>query len=191
MPWYVPASVVPSVESLAQPEVAKKFATGADGKHIIQGIAPGAGISRFSREMIDKYGLAAQGWEFRNGSQEDCFGAFEQAVEKEGKMSEARVACVDVMLIQVNLYQLLEWVVVPLWHPQYLHAHHSIRALEEPHGLLRPVDEAQLVINKTFLAKMSEEERVTLLKVCKRVTLGNPAVTEVSTRSPPVSLLWH
>lgn len=73
-----------------------------------------------------------------------------------------------------------EWCVVPLWHPQYLHAHHSIRALAEPQGLLRPVDKAQLVINKSFLVKLSEEERSALLNVCKRVTLGNAAVTEVS-----------
>ncbi|KDN35503.1 periplasmic binding protein-like II [Tilletiaria anomala UBC 951] len=156
VPSYVPEALVPDVRSLANIAIAARFKKeeGTE-KHVLQGIAPGAGISRFSREMLHKYGLNEAGWEFRNGSQEDCFSAFEKAVEKE------------------------EWIVIPLWHPQYLHAHHSIRALKEPQGLLRPVDHARLVLRKDFLKQFSPQQRSAILGVLQRVTLGNSAVTEM------------
>jgi glycine betaine/proline transport system substrate-binding protein len=87
VPSYIPESLVPDVPSLARPEVAARFkttATESGEQRILQGITPGAGISRFSCEMIEKYRLDGQGWTFRNGTQEDCFGAFERAVENQG-----------------------------------------------------------------------------------------------------------
>ena len=89
VPSYVPQSLVPDVASLANPQVAARFKAvknqSGDECRIIQGIAPGAGISRFSREIIEKYRLDQQCWQFRNGTQQDCFGTFEQAVEREGE----------------------------------------------------------------------------------------------------------
>jgi glycine betaine/proline transport system substrate-binding protein len=76
---------------------------------------------------------------------------------------------------------------VPLWHPQYLHAQHKIRALKEPQGLLRPVDQARLVIRKELLAKLSTERQSALLAVLGRVTLGN--VSRSALASPPRSIL--
>ncbi|WP_084738062.1 glycine betaine ABC transporter substrate-binding protein [Cystobacter ferrugineus] len=40
------------------------------------------------------------------------------------------------------------WVVIPLWHPQFLHHRYTIRALAEPKGLLGGVDQATLVIRR-------------------------------------------
>ncbi len=40
------------------------------------------------------------------------------------------------------------WVVVPLWHPQYLHNRYTIRALDEPKGLLGGVDQATLIVRR-------------------------------------------
>lgn len=151
VPSYVPETVVPDVPSLADPSVAARFR--ADEGRIIQGINPGAGISRFSQEMIEVYNLAAQGWQFQSGTQADCFGKVTRCIEKQ------------------------EWIIVPLWHPQYLHAIHDLRALGEPKGLLRPVDEARLVLSKKFLSKLSYDQRTALLNVVGRITLGNDAVT--------------
>jgi glycine betaine/proline transport system substrate-binding protein len=92
VPSYVPKAIVPSVQSLADPSVAARFkVTSTSGKRIIQGIAPGAGISRFSKEMVESYGLAELEWQFQSGSQEDCFGAFERAVEKEGEQTVTKI----------------------------------------------------------------------------------------------------
>ncbi|MCO5549830.1 hypothetical protein L7F22_003304 [Adiantum nelumboides] len=151
VPSYIPEAIVPTVDSLADPAIASRF--NKDDQKVLQGIAPGAGISRFSQEMIQSYELHTQGWEFKSGTQSDCFGKVEECIKKE------------------------EWFVVPLWHPQYLHAIHNLRALQEPKGLLRPVDEARLVLSKRFLAKLSPSQQKSLLNVLSRVTLGNSAVT--------------
>lgn len=54
---------------------------------------------------MDEYSLNDVGYKFYTSSEEDCFNAFEQAV--------------------VNK----EWVVVPLWKPQFLHHQYTIREI--------------------------------------------------------------
>lgn len=62
---------------------------------------------------------------------------------------------------------------VPLWHPQYLNLEHNLRALKEPRGLLRPVDDARIVLRKAFLDTLPDVHRQSLLRVLSRVVLGN------------------
>ena len=145
VPDYVPQSEVASVEDLLKPNVSSKMTK------VIQGIGPGAGISRFSREIVASYQLDKAGYEFRNGTLDDCVGAFERAV------SERR------------------WVVIPLWYPQYLHSTYHIRALEEPRGLLRGKDSATLVLRKSASKLLPPRTLATL----QRMTLGNSAVAEL------------
>lgn len=78
-PNYVPKEAVS--------EVAERM------KAQIQGINPGASITRFSIQMKE-YELSDSGYEFFTGSEGDCFDAFESAVANK------------------------EWVIVPLWKPQ-------------------------------------------------------------------------
>ncbi|KAL2850500.1 substrate binding domain of ABC-type glycine betaine transport system-domain-containing protein [Aspergillus pseudodeflectus] len=143
VPDYVPETVVQTTQDLLKPNVAAKM------RKQIQGINPGAGISRFSKEIIDKYGLAEAGYSFQHGSQADCFETFEAAYENN------------------------EWLVVPLWHPQYLHKKYKIRSLEEPNGLLRGIDDAQICIHNSAKTKFTDEA----LAVLQRITLGNEAVS--------------
>jgi len=96
-------------------------------KHDIQGINPGAVITRFSIKMMGEYGLNAAGYRFHTGAEEDCFNAFEQAV--------------------VNM----EWIVVPLWKPQFLHYRYNIHELREPKGLLEFVDRAVLLLREDHM----------------------------------------
>ncbi len=117
----------------------------------IQGINPGAGISRFSKAMVEQYGLAAAGYHFETGSEEDCFGRFEAAAANG------------------------EWIVVPLWQPQYLHHRYRIRALEEPKGLLGGVDLATLVVRRDAEALVGAEALAALSKLY----LGNARVSEL------------
>lgn len=145
VPDYITESEVASVRDLLKPDVLVKM------EKCIQGINPGAGISRFSRRMIDEYQLGAAGYYFANGSEEECFSAFEQAV------SEQR------------------WIVIPLWHPQFLHHRYNIRALHEPVGLLGGHDEATLIASKSIVEKFSPE----LLDELCQLTPGNKAISEL------------
>lgn len=145
VPDYIAENEVASVHDLLKPEVQAKM------EKRIQGINPGAGISRFSRQMIAQYQLDAAGYHFENGSEEDCFVAFERAV------SERR------------------WVVVPLWHPQFLHHRHTIRALDEPYGLLGGEDEATLIASKSIVAAFSPA----LLEDLTQLAPGNSAISEL------------
>ncbi|KAH9924764.1 putative substrate-binding transporter protein [Fomitopsis serialis] len=123
VPDYVPEDTVRSIADLAKPEVAARFV------RTVQGINPGAGISRFSKEIIARYGLTL---EFVDGDIPKCCAAFEAA------------------------YSNSEWVVVPLWHPQYLHAKYKIRALEDPDDLLRAhkPDAARVIVTRSLAAKL-------------------------------------
>lgn len=128
VPDYVPESAVAEVADLLKPEVLEKM------KRDIQGINPGAGISRFSVKMIDEYGLGDAGYQFHHGTEEDCFDAFEKAVANK------------------------EWLVVPLWKPQFLHSRYTIRGLSDPKGLLGVVDKAVLLLRKDKESLFTQEQ---------------------------------
>ncbi|WP_332549974.1 glycine betaine ABC transporter substrate-binding protein [Pseudomonas sp.] len=145
VPDYIPASEVDSVEDLLKPRVQTRM------HKLIQGIGPGAGITRFSLRMMDDYGLATAGYSFRTGTQEECVGAFE-ALVKAG-----------------------EWGVVPLWHPQFLHFRHRIRDLKDPKGLLGSVDRAVLLARVDRLGVFSTAQ----IQVLDSVRLSNAIVAEL------------
>lgn len=144
VPDYVPAAEVSQVADLLKPEVLARM-----GKRI-QGIGAGAGITRFSLKMMDEYGLAAAGYEFLTGSQEACIDAYERAV-KQG-----------------------QWLVVPLWWPQFLHHRHHIRELKDPKGLLGGVDKAVLLAREDRLLQLFTPEQAAVLD---RVRLSNQIVS--------------
>lgn len=120
-------------------------------ERLIQGINPGAGISRFSQAVVTQYGLDAAGYEFRTGTEEQCFGRFIDAV------AEGR------------------WVVIPIWHPQWLHHRYRIRALREPKGLLGGTDQA------TLLMRRDARQRVggAAVEQLQALYLGNARVSEL------------
>ncbi|POZ61457.1 glycine betaine ABC transporter substrate-binding protein [Chromobacterium alticapitis] len=143
VPDYAPADAVATLADLAKPEVAARMVK------TIQGINPGAGISRFSLEIMARYRLDQAGYRFRHGTLDDCAAAFEQAVARR------------------------DWAVVPLWQPQFLHWTHRIRELADPDGLLRGRDEATLLIRKDALARLPPAAAAEL----RALRLGNQAMT--------------
>jgi glycine betaine/proline transport system substrate-binding protein len=145
VPDYVPVDTVSEVKDLARAQVAARMVKR------IQGIGAGAGISRFSREIVARYGLGALGYEFHNGTLKECTDAFERAYEQR------------------------RWAVVPLWHPQYLHHRYAIRELVEPLGLLRGRDAATLVLRRDAAGLLPEGT----LDALRRLHLGNAAVAEL------------
>lgn len=145
VPDYIPERDIASVADLLKPDVLVKC------DKLIQGINPGAGISRFSRTIMGEYGLARAGYHFRNGSEEECYSTFEQAVIEK------------------------RWVVIPLWHPQFLHYRYSIRSLQEPKGLLGGQDEATLIASKSITETFEPQ----LLAELQALSLGNAAISEL------------
>ena len=132
VPDYIPESAVSEVKDLLKPEVVSRM------NKQIQGINPGAGITRFSIKMMYAYGLSNAGYRFYTGSEEDCFSVFEQAVKNK------------------------EWVVVPLWKPQFLHHKYNIREISEPEGLLGIVDRAVLLLRQDKSINFTQEQLETL-----------------------------
>lgn len=145
VPDYVPADVLASVDDLKKPEVLDKM------DRVIDGINPGAGISRFSTAMIDAYGLREFGYRFEPGSEATAFAKFERAVADK------------------------RWLVLPLWSPQYLHHDYRIRSLAEPKGLLGGQDQATLVARKAVLPKIAPAA----LEELRGLYLGNDVVTDL------------
>ncbi|MEM1161232.1 MAG: glycine betaine ABC transporter substrate-binding protein [Pseudomonadota bacterium] len=146
--WSVPTDApgeIRSVEDLARPEIARRF------RKRIQGINPGAGISRFSRQMVYDYGLAAQGFHFENGTLDDCTGAYLDALAAG------------------------ELAVIPLWQPQWLHLETDLRELTDPKGLLGGQDEATLVLRRDAKAKLSDEG----LRFLQKVSPGNAVISAI------------
>lgn len=147
IPDYAPEHIR-SIADLANPETAGLF------RKRIQGIGPGAGISRFSREIVGEYGLSRQGFHFENGTLENCTAAFEDTLA-------AR-----------------ELAIVPLWHPQWLNDAHAIRELKDPKGLLRGADQATLVLRRQAAGKLPQEA----MELLGHIDLGNAVISGLDRR---------
>lgn len=140
---HVPESAVATISDLLKPDVLERM------DRRLQGINPGAGISRFSSRMIEDYGLAGAGYHFETGSEADCFDRFEEAAASG------------------------QWIVTPLWHPHYLHHRYPMRALEDPKGLLGGKDEATLMVRRDAEVRIGEAALAEL----SRLHLGNDRVS--------------
>lgn len=143
VPDHVPASKVSAIQDLVLPDVR------AHMHPVIQGIGPGAGITRFSRQAMQAYRLDEAGYRFQTGSEEDCFTAFEEAVAAQ------------------------QWRVVPLWHPQFLHARHKIRELKDSRQLFGGVDRAVLLAREDRLQALPEDT----VQALDRMRLSNGIVS--------------
>lgn len=145
VPSYIPQELANSVNDLTKPPIAARLCKTIDG------IGSGAGISRFSVEIIEHYQLDKLGFKFVNHTEPEFF-----------KIIESK-------------FRQNSWFVIPLWHPQYLLRRFDIRALEEPNGLLRGRDEARPVLSNSF-AKNADTKIIRLLG---NIYLGNEVETEL------------
>ncbi|MFH9353833.1 glycine betaine ABC transporter substrate-binding protein [Kitasatospora sp. NPDC017646] len=127
VPPYVPATEVAAVSDLARPDVAERMT------HVIDGINPGAGISRFSARVVADYGLDRVGYRFAPGDEAGFIARVERGVARR------------------------EWFVIPLWRPQYLNRRHGLRPLAEPKGLLGTVDAAGPVVRRDVIERIHPE----------------------------------
>lgn len=145
VPDYIPADQVSEVADLLKLDVANKM------RKKIQGINAGAGITRFSIQMMEDYGLSNAGYEFFTGTEDDCFNAYEQAVANK------------------------EWIIVPLWKPQFLHYRYNIREIKEPKGLLGIVDRAVLLLRDDKKGLFTEQQ----IKKLDSLRFSNDIIAEL------------
>jgi len=124
VPDYIPESEISTISDLLKPSVKEKMTP------IIQGIGMGAGITRFSIQMMDEYKLTDSGYKFLTGTQQQCVAAFEDAIAEK------------------------RWVIVPLWQPQFLHSKYKIRELTDPKNLLCGKDRAVLLARQDSLDRL-------------------------------------
>ncbi|MFJ3487810.1 glycine betaine ABC transporter substrate-binding protein [Pseudomonas sp. NPDC090202] len=149
--WAVPVSVpveqVRSIEDLNKPEVATRM------DHDIVGVGPGSGLMIGSEQVLNRYGLKASGYTLRVAP----------AKEWAAKLASASGNG--------------QWMVMPLWQPQYLNAVYPVRVLDDPKGVFG-VDRAVVVVRKEVWQALPERTRTVL----SRIHLGIPAATELDRR---------
>lgn len=146
--WGVPDYLPPAIRSIAdltRPEVARTMI------RQIQGIGPGAGITRLSQAIMERYNLEAAGYRFRPGTEQEWIQAYEQGVSRR------------------------QGVIIPLWQPQFLNRAYTIRRLEDPLGVFPSPDRCSLVIAKDLPDRVPAQ----LIDDLRRIRLSVDAVTEM------------
>lgn len=104
VPTYVPESEVASIADLAKPEVRSKF----DGR--VQGIEPGAGLTRLSHETLKAYGL--DGYTLQESSEAAMLSVMDRTIRRKG------------------------WIVATAWSPHWMFGKYELRYLADPKSAL-------------------------------------------------------
>lgn len=144
VPFYVPSVQVSSVADLAKPEVRARMSG------IIVSLPESTGLTTVGREVLKAYGLDAAGYQLKAAPPAEWIGTFKQA------------------------YEAKEWIVFPLWQPQWMNAVYDLRILEEPKGIYGK-DSAFLIAHQGLKSKLSERA----LKHLANIRLSVPAITEM------------
>ncbi|MFD1198686.1 glycine betaine ABC transporter substrate-binding protein [Brucella gallinifaecis] len=132
VPDYIPESEISSIEDLKKPEIREKL------KGEIQGIDPGAGLTRLSEEAIKKYGLD---YKLNVSSEAAMLTTVDRATRSDG------------------------WFVATSWSPHWMFGKYKLRYIADPEGALGGAEHVDAITRKGFkednpkaaalLAKMS------------------------------------
>jgi len=144
VPSYVPADQISSVADLVKPEVKAKLPT------TIVSLPESTGLTTVGREVVKAYGLDVAGYELKAASPAEWIGTFKQA------------------------YEAKEWIVFPLWQPQWINAVYDLRVLDEPKAIYG-TDSAFLIAHEGLKSKLSDRA----LKHLGNIRLSVAAITEM------------
>ena len=145
VPAYVPEDAISSVEDLARPEIRERLPAQ------IVSLPEATGLTTGGRRVMEAYGLDDAGYELVAGSPADWLGAFQSAIDGD------------------------DWVVIPLWQPQWLNAAYDLRALDEPLNAYGDPDTAYLMGHVSLETKLSAET----LALLSNMQIPVDAVTEM------------
>ncbi len=117
VPDYIPESEISSIEDLKKPEVREKL------KGEIQGIDPGAGLTRLSDEAIKKYGLD---YKLNISSEAAMLTTVDRAMRSDG------------------------WFVATSWSPHWMFGKYKLRYIADPEGALGGAEHIDALARKGF-----------------------------------------
>lgn len=118
VPNYVPKDQIGSIADLSKLEVKEKLS----GK--IQGIDPGAGLTRLSKEAVKTYDLS--GYDLTTASDAAMVSALDRAIRRK------------------------EWIVVTGWSPHWMFGKYELRYLDDPKQALGGVERVYAIARKGF-----------------------------------------
>jgi len=118
VPDYVPKDKLSSIEDLKNADVKKKL------NGIIQGIDPGAGIMRLSKETVKDYGL--DDYKVRAASGPAMTAALARHIDNK------------------------KWIVVTGWTPHWMFGRFDLRFLDDPKGTLGGPQHVDILVRKGF-----------------------------------------
>ncbi|WP_377298884.1 glycine betaine ABC transporter substrate-binding protein [Rhizobium sp. SGZ-381] len=118
VPSYIPESEIASIEDLKKPEVAKKL------KNTVQGIDPGAGLTRLSQDALKTYGL-------------DDY--------------KLQISSEAGMLTTVNRAERSKnWFVATSWSPHWMFGKYELRYIADPKKALGEAEHVDVLARKGF-----------------------------------------
>lgn len=118
VPAYIPESEISSIEDLKKPEVQKKLAG------TVQGIDPGAGLTRLSEKALKDYGL--DGYKLQISSEAGMLTTVDRANRGE------------------------KWFVATSWSPHWTFGKYKLRYLEDPKKSLGEAENIDVLARKDF-----------------------------------------
>ncbi|CAD7032191.1 glycine/betaine ABC transporter substrate-binding protein [Pseudorhizobium endolithicum] len=118
VPNYIPEDAINSIEDLAKDEVKEKLG------NTVQGIDPGAGLTRLSEQALKDYGL--DDYKLQISSEAGMLTTVDRAVRSEN------------------------WFVATSWSPHWMFGKYDIRYIEDPKGALGEAEHVDVLARKGF-----------------------------------------
>lgn len=116
VPAYVPASTLGTITDLSKPAVQRSLGWR------IQGVDPGAGITRLSEEALEAYRLEHYQLQYASGA--GMAVALKRAIDRN------------------------QWIVITAWRPHWIFGKHELRFLEDPKGILSSDETVHVIARK-------------------------------------------
>lgn len=118
VPAYIPESELSSIEDLKKPEVQEKLSK------TIQGIDPGAGLTRLSQQAVKDYAL--DDYKLQISSEAGMLTTVDRAMRGE------------------------KWFVATSWSPHWMFGKHKLRYIADPKKSLGDAEHVDILASKTF-----------------------------------------
>ena len=144
VPAYVPAQEVSSIEDLLKPVVKSRMPS------TIVSLPESTGLTILGLEVLKSYGLDAAGYQLQAAPPGTWIGTFKTA------------------------YEAGNWVVFPLWQPQWINSVYELRVLEDPKRIFG-TDSAYLIANQQLKSNLSPRTLAHL----NNIRLSIAAITEM------------
>lgn len=124
VPDYIPADQIGSIEDLKKEDVQKKLSG------TIQGIDPGAGLTRLSEKAVKDYGL--DDYKLQISSEAGMLTTVDRAMRGD------------------------KWFVATAWSPHWMFAKSQLRYLDDPKGSLGGLESVNKLVRKGFYQEQPE-----------------------------------